>query len=68
PPKRGCGAGHSDSVMKLTGQPMHTPHRIYGIDFSGAKDVGKKRICRGCLGLKRKLINRGKKKGALSSL
>jgi len=29
--------------MKLAGQPMHPPpHHIYGIDFSGAQDAGKK--------------------------
>ena len=28
--------------MELTGQPIHPKHRIYGIDFSGAKDAGKK--------------------------
>ena len=28
--------------MELVGQPMHPPHHIYGIDFSGTKDAGKK--------------------------
>jgi len=28
--------------MELAGQPMHPPHHIYGIDFSGAQDAGKK--------------------------
>ncbi|MBW2365153.1 MAG: hypothetical protein JRF25_08835 [Deltaproteobacteria bacterium] len=25
-----------------SGQPMHPPQHIYGIDFSGAQDAGKK--------------------------
>jgi len=34
--------------MELAGQPMHTLHQIYGIDFSGAQDAGKKiRIAEG---------------------
>jgi hypothetical protein len=28
--------------MELDGQPMHPPHHIYGIDFSGAQDAGNK--------------------------
>ena len=32
----------SDSVMGLAGQPMQLQNRIYGIDFSGAQDGGKK--------------------------
>ena len=28
--------------MELAGQPMHAPQHIYGIDFSGAQDAGKK--------------------------
>ena len=28
--------------MGLAGKPMQTPHYIYGIDFSGAQDAGKK--------------------------
>jgi hypothetical protein len=28
--------------MELVRQPMNTRHHIYGIDFSGAKDAGKK--------------------------
>ncbi len=28
--------------MELAGQPMHTLHHTYGIDFSGAQDAGKK--------------------------
>ena len=28
--------------MELAGQPMHPPQHIYGIDFSGAQDAGKK--------------------------
>jgi hypothetical protein len=28
--------------MELAGQPMHPPHHIYGIDFSGAKDAAMK--------------------------
>jgi len=27
--------------MELAGQPMHTPHHIYGIDSSGAQDTDK---------------------------
>jgi len=29
--------------MELAGQTMQPPHRIYGIDFSGAKDAGNKK-------------------------
>jgi hypothetical protein len=29
-------------LMKLAYQQMHPPHHIYGIDFSGAQDAGKK--------------------------
>jgi len=28
--------------MELAGQQMHPPHHIYGIDFSGARDAGRK--------------------------
>ena len=28
--------------MELAGQPIESPHHIYGIDFSGAQDAGKK--------------------------
>jgi len=28
--------------MELVRQPMNPRHHIYGIDFSGAKDAGKK--------------------------
>ena len=28
--------------MELAEQQMHPPHHIYGIDFSGAQDAGKK--------------------------
>ena len=28
--------------MELAGQPMYPPQHIYGIDFSGAQDAGKK--------------------------
>jgi len=28
--------------MELAGQQMHSPHHIYGIDFSGDQDAGKK--------------------------
>ena len=28
--------------MKLAGQPIESPHHIYGINFSGAQDAGKK--------------------------
>jgi len=28
--------------MELAGQPMHQLHRIYGTDFSGVQDAGKK--------------------------
>jgi len=28
--------------MELAGQAMHPPQHIYGIDFSGAQDAGKK--------------------------
>ena len=28
--------------MELAGQTMHSPQHIYGIDFSGAQDAGKK--------------------------
>jgi hypothetical protein len=28
--------------MELAGQLIHPKHRIYGIDFSGARDAGRK--------------------------
>ena len=28
--------------MELAGQSIHPKHRIYGIDFSGARDAGRK--------------------------
>ncbi len=38
----------SDRLMELATQAMHPPHHIYGIDFSGAQDAGRKiRIAEG---------------------